>query len=1558
MSGTTSVTIAAILRTGYVDLSFSVVHPPANSTITRLVTITNDNSAALVGDSAATIAKRAMIETSHSIVDSLGQPVTKVVLNSNIVPAGVSVFVTLLVYFNDANNTVAASNTISVISKDIPIAPADNNSIFREDDQGLSINIGKIYTSVLGPADGYSYITKAIVYISKVGGTAESDFITRVINLTMVNGVPVYDSLIQVANNLTNNQQYEVAFRVVNGLGQSALSKTYILMPRDFPATLEAPDVYTLLGNQARIGGQNALLSDTSGNVVVYFNRPSDANTDAPVTRYVVTETYKVSGVDTFNTYTIQMDPSNNFISPSMSTSSAILNSTAVINGVLNGTTALTPSALFTAALTNVNDNTFDDSTFISTRPYKLTIFGVSEARLGREYTYTVSAVNKNGSSPPSPTDSVITFLLPSPLTASNISLNHVDISGSTINGGESFRVYNGKMTMRIGTLSSLNSGLEYFDGSSNNINFKLTVSPVSINAVPVSNTAAIYIGYVTFIRSGTTGNFAYNLDFDNVTKVFGTGNETETKTLNQLLVKGTKYKFSVSRLSKNPNSQLVIEATAFDIYRTVFSSPGRIKACESYAYLDDANFTPVQTPLGQSAIRILFNPLSASELLENGLTPDLIGTTTTAIRYLVYQDSAPLYVVPGTLPGTGEKAPPLSTYATIAVPNPPPTDKTNAVPRGLSILSLGHFNDSGVVSTEPYVFTVPTGSYGNPNANYLRIELYNRELETIVNAQESSPAVTERSVAPVAAPQSITISNTSATSITVSFPLQTDSALYGNGYLLNGVFTTNVKNRIILLDASNNLVASELKPYVPPTLEVPDASHTFSLLTTGNLYRVYIIAEAYYTRREYTSLDANNIPTDTIKRFNNIVIRNSSSYISKDLQVYGIPSAPTNVEVFTSSFEVDGQPKNEFTAYYDAPLVTNGVRDLKYRIYAGVASRSIPDGATGHIAEVSGTSQISITDAYDVSGNKTSLQRQTTYNVFMKVAGNVGGLSIARSSFIHSYTEGLILNAQRLPVAANSQLSLTPPVPVVVTDPTVPLLEILGTASASITASPDTTMSTPTDLRINADEGVLTVSFDKQQVNDLIVSIDYNDTLDASGQPLAQFDTRGARDANNSGLWNLENNPELRNGLLYGKYDFAVIPAVGLLGPRYTVTFENLTNGVDYRISVRYCNIVGSFDVFSPEATKTGSPEAAPGVVGIPSNSFDVDSNTINLRWLSPLITGSSSATLNYRLSITEMNGENSGRVTPVDYLPTIAAGTLTAPVSPATQSTIRYTNTMLTNGIDYLITVLAFYVKTQEDGSSIEFTGTPVNINSSGTGYIRPRPKPVGATMTARDIGSNSIGVTINPPSPLERQNYPLTSQGGLQLFVRHKAAPTNSMLINTWTNSEYAGGSSNTLFYTVTTFPGSLGEHDRPLNGFEYEFFLDYVENYTDAQTIAPSVLSVTPRGPISIVSSVIDQNKVSLVVNRNGSGNPTNIIGLIKSGESFTLQTFSSTSSNIPASTNSNLSFQNGIGGRYIAAQQLYEFSITYSGVTSITDHLTVVSNGTTSDTAVNTNTFFS
>jgi hypothetical protein len=606
-----SATISPSYDSGSVDLTWSITDAPI-SALKSIKSLVNESSS-----------NSAIVETSHPIFELVNNESTlikKITMGTNLLELGKSHYVQLEFLYN--NNTKIRSNALFLINKKVPDAPLIAlTTIVRPEDQGVSININSLYT-LNSVSDGFSPITKATVIISKVGGTTATDYQVQEVDIDS------YDKWYLVpATNLQNSISYEIAIKLNNSLGESALSNTLVFQPKDTPSLIGNVRAYSLLSDQKR---KSQLQADELGSIVLYWSAPDDYNTlisnNRRVLKYIISEQLYVESV-------------------------------------VNGVPTMVPSGPPTLIDLNVPQHVVGAH---STASFELplaapeTIGGVnfrykyvvegSPERLGKQFRYTVLANNSNGDGP-------ISSLSPSvyAFKAANSQpflLQHLyDISTVT---ATPIDIFSGKMSIKIeaGTLAALNGGIG-FSQDSDQFTWPTTSGffiPKDENlrliVIKESDQSTVFDQMVLFkqtvTRTGTSPNYTYtptseyNLDFDAATQ--------SGQNLNNILQLGIKYRFNVLRVNKNP----AILADSFaspesSKLRTKFRSPNAVSKIQSYAVYDD--LTPV-TKEGSSAIRLLFEQVSNSDL--GGCEVFIpTGNDKPDILYTPYQQSLPVLGIP-----------------------------------------------------------------------------------------------------------------------------------------------------------------------------------------------------------------------------------------------------------------------------------------------------------------------------------------------------------------------------------------------------------------------------------------------------------------------------------------------------------------------------------------------------------------------------------------------------------------------------------------------------------------------------------------------------------------------------------------------------------------------------------------------------------------------------------------------------------------------------------------------------------------------------------------------
>jgi hypothetical protein len=606
---TPSVTISATFNSGSIDLAWNIANPPV-SNLKSIKSFVNENTATTQ-----------ILETNHQIyelVNNASVVIQKITMGTSLLPLGKTVFVQLQFLYEDG--TKILSNVLVLVNKQVPAVPAlVLGTHVRSEDQGVSINIGALYT-LNSVSDGYSPITKATVIISKVGGTAVGDLRVTDVSIGSYSGWYLVG-----AQGLVNAQEYEIAMTLSNAMGDSPLSNTLTFSPKDTPSQLTSVVAYSLLSDQKR---KSQTLADANGSIVLYWNKPSDYDNlitqQRRVLKYIISEQEFVQDAQS------QMVPSGNPTLIELVVPQHVV-------GAHSGATFELP-LVSPEVITGVSHE------------YKYVISGSSQ-RLGKQFRYTVVANNVNGDGPiSSQTGSVFAFKA---ADMQQFTLNH-SFSVSNVTATP-LNIYDGKMTMKIAAseLAALNGGLGY---SQNSTAYPWPITQgfvvpqdekLRLEVINESYQSSVYNGLVLFKQKVTTSGSGqnltytatgeYNLDFDDIS--------LNGDSLNTLLVFGTKYRFNLYRENKNP----AIPADSFSspvnaVLRTKFKSPNAVTKIQSYAINDD--LTPV-TSGSNPAVRLVFEQLVVSDLggCEAFITT---GQSQPDIKYYAYQNSLP---VPGLEP-------------------------------------------------------------------------------------------------------------------------------------------------------------------------------------------------------------------------------------------------------------------------------------------------------------------------------------------------------------------------------------------------------------------------------------------------------------------------------------------------------------------------------------------------------------------------------------------------------------------------------------------------------------------------------------------------------------------------------------------------------------------------------------------------------------------------------------------------------------------------------------------------------------------------------------------
>jgi hypothetical protein len=518
-------------------------------------------------------------------------PITFISMDSNDLVLGVETFV-LFEFVYDSGLTIT-SNPLVVINRQVPATPLLTlNTSVRPEDMGLSINLNSLYIAN-SLSDGFANITMATVIISKVGGNQPGDFQIRNVAITGYNNWYLVG-----LTNLLNDELYEVAVKVRNSIGESALSNTILAQPADTPSKIDSILAEAKLSNLKR----NSLPElDVRGDIILHWKKPDDYDNlieyDRRVTKYILSkqEYTLVEGVETAYGEPIFED----LIIP------------AHILGARSGASfeLITP--------VDIDSITYD---------YKHEIIGSVDA-LGKIFKFNIVAENLNGNGPVSDdTSSIKVFKTADSQPFLLLHENTISYATAT-----ALVIYSGRMSLKItaGNLSSLN-GADGFQSDTATLEYTPGDTPpkdevLSLQIIRAEDAEQMYDGNVKFIKTGDS-DYIYDLEDDNI---------------NSTLDLGVKYRFVLYRKFKDPKKLAnEFKSLATDIVRTKFKSPAAISDIQSYSVNDD--LTPVTNSDGsKSAIRLIFNHLTSTQL--NGM--DVFGEQ---IQYYAYQQST---IVVGQLP-------------------------------------------------------------------------------------------------------------------------------------------------------------------------------------------------------------------------------------------------------------------------------------------------------------------------------------------------------------------------------------------------------------------------------------------------------------------------------------------------------------------------------------------------------------------------------------------------------------------------------------------------------------------------------------------------------------------------------------------------------------------------------------------------------------------------------------------------------------------------------------------------------------------------------------------
>ena len=1410
----TTIIIASESNLDNIEITPTVLadNDTSSATLLNVYVVTSENSSST-----------AILETPLVFKDAVGTLLTKFTLSNALLQIGKFTYVGLRYLYS--NGKSISSNILGITLQNVPTTPVANISTIRSEDGGVSINIGTTHTKV-SSTDGYSAITKMIVYISKVGSIQVSDFVIREIDMT---GVADYAAWVSPPTTvLINAVEYEIAYQLENSIGRSILSNTFIFSPKDTPSQISNLLVYSLLTDQTR---QSITPADVRGDIVLYFNKPDDYDNLItnlrPVTKYEIIEqeyalnnastpVYVASGSSTVYPLTVPAHTIN-----SNSGAAFELGSSVTINSV---------SYL-----------------------YKYVIPG-SASRLGKTYRYTVSGYNVNGNGPISAISSSITSFKNPDLQLFTLTHNNTtsDQTGSDIT------VYDGKMKINIASIASANGGTDLKTiidipnqtgtAATSKYNEYALYLKVALDSSPatfiIDQEVKAYQDYTkSALPDAVTSSYIYTM-LNSYTIDFETELSSSTA-LNTLMTNGYKYRFTLYRRSKNlqptTDSAIFYSSSENVIVRTKFQSPSYPSKLQAYSYND--NITPVKTTGGASALRLVFNQLATADF--NGM--NVFGVNN--LTYYAHQNSLPI-----------------------------------------EGLELAH--DSTIVGEREFIVPAALGTGQNL---YIRAKINNTEINTIISAQESSPFVTETASDYPVAVTGLTIENTSATEIKVSWAKQTN-----NTASLKGHSSVNIQNTVYYI---KDAPGESFTIVVPVGFSAANQNVTITGLDTGASYKIFVVAEAKYTKAKLT--------TEFGDRFSNAII--SANYVTLSTVVCGTPTAPTNIEAFAGDARV--------TFNYDPPFTLNGVpaNALTYNFFANKEATSFPYYSTNPnvlqdiLLFTSSSDTILLTKAFStkaLSNNKINavdISNDTEHSYMINTTSVVGGNTLLSTSNVKSVDQ--TVNGASVPT------SLT-----LVSSPIVPQRTIVGVSSTTGIFFPSSGIPSAV-IDTTSGDSTITVIVDKiisSPPGDLVITIEDSDAFDKTASIIAAFDTRKARFGGSGGLFLLEtaatatpNTVSNIDSASFVKYNFrkAVINGV----TKYYIDFTNLVNGQVLKVTARYCNFISPYDVFSTETIKNAAAEAPPTTVQTPS--FSVDSGTIVTSWTAP--TNSGGAGISGNLSL---------------QYEVILKSSADAILQTFSTSLTTYTFNGLTNGTDYKVTIAGFYMKA--NGTKV-LSSAVAQANTASGNLIRPNPAPVGSTFVG-NVSPGSISVNITTALSLEQTLYPLSK---IEVFYRVAGSST-----------EVSSG----IFNGPLLGSFALAQHiiNSLLNGKSYDVIVRHTCSTTYSQNPPDIIKSFTPYGQPVILSSnditgTAGKSK-RVVVNLNGSGPISNILGLVKAAASNTivLQNLSTATTNLPTITMS------GSEGAGVAALQTATFDMVFNALSaSINDTLLVVVTALGSDTFV-------
>jgi hypothetical protein len=190
-------------------------------------------------------------------------------------------------------------------------------------------------------------------------------------------------------------------------------------------------------------------------------------------------------------------------------------------------------------------------------------------------------------------------------------------------------------------------------------------------------------------------------------------------------------------------------------------------------------------------------------------------------------------------------------------------------------------------------------GVIGEQNNLYIRVYVSNSEILQTIEGEESSPSVSESPKTYIPAVSGLTATSTisgGVASIEASWTKQTTIQLSNAGNWTSGI----VQN---VVHCINDTVPTEVIPSQTVFHNAPNQKVTFSNLTPGNTYKIFVVAESLYTKGT---------------RFTDSRIR--KNYLTTARVAVGKPGRVLNPKLLPK--------ENTLTVLYYATAVTGGISE------------------------------------------------------------------------------------------------------------------------------------------------------------------------------------------------------------------------------------------------------------------------------------------------------------------------------------------------------------------------------------------------------------------------------------------------------------------------------------------------------------------------------------------------------------------------------------------------------------------------------------------------------